>query len=811
MTPRLKQITIQDFRCISGKATIPLDASVVLIHGPNGTGKTSVLSAIELALTGEVSALQRLDANYLSHIVHRNRDHAEITLRASGLESEQGQTTLTIRKNEVYGKPLLDKAMGHVFNERCNLAQSTLGRLLEIYQYASAREDSQLTRFVKDLLGLDRLEALIDGLDSAGDVRNTRKLAPKYKEAEDRKHQLAKAQADDQQQLFGAQNVARNLKAKLIQQLAILSRPLEPSLSLTDKTAELEKFFIGEPEGERLVILSQKRRELAGIQAEWQLLGGTDSIERSAVEASERNATNQANEWRDTYGTELERILDELRDTFPDLPSSASTDPELARNTGLELATAEARRCDELIAQSDSVTNEIATLEQALAGYQSRSRLLDEQISAIASDSESLSRSLAALIPHIQNEDCPVCGRDFAEVSAEPLVSHLSARIAHLTEQSGRLQALTAEKTNVTAGILQAERALDIANKRQISPEVRVSLKRRAARLAESVRTLTELSSQTVDGVVILRRAATEQKRLAELRIRDQRATEVRAAIASFGVEMGLPPMGKANSLDEAISDLQKHLSDEETRLKDSQTLRQAARLDYRNLLELEKDITSRTNDYEARAKLVAALEREFATAEKRRLDGRNIASAARDVRTTIVTRVFNNSLNTIWRDLFVRLAPAEPFVPAFKVPDSGRSVMAVLETVHRDGDHGGTPGAMLSAGNLNTAALTLFLALHLSASAPLPWLILDDPVQSMDEVHIIQFAALLRTISKGHSRQIVIAVHDRPLFEYLALELSPAFQSDELITVELSRNLAGATIADPVFRIWEPDAVVVA
>ena len=80
----------------------------------------------------------------------------------------------------------------------------------------------------------------------------------------------------------------------------------------------------------------------------------------------------------------------------------------------------------------------------------------------------------------------------------------------------------------------------------------------------------------------------------------------------------------------------------------------------------------------------------------------------------------------------------------------------------------------MLSAGNLNTAALTLFLALHLSVDPRLPWLLLDDPVQSMDEVHIQQFAALLRTLAKRHGRRILIAVHERALFEYLSLELSP-------------------------------------
>ena len=52
----------------------------------------------------------------------------------------------------------------------------------------------------------------------------------------------------------------------------------------------------------------------------------------------------------------------------------------------------------------------------------------------------------------------------------------------------------------------------------------------------------------------------------------------------------------------------------------------------------------------------------------------------------------------------------------------------------------------------------------------------------------------------------MLIAVHDRPLFEYLSLELSPAFPGDKLITVELSRSSTGASVAEPNYRNWEPD-----
>ncbi|MDF3907270.1 ATP-binding protein [Paracoccus sp. AS002] len=61
-------MVIEDFRSIRGSQRISLDAPVVLIHGPNGTGKTSLLSAIEFALTGNVASLARFDPGHIQHL-----------------------------------------------------------------------------------------------------------------------------------------------------------------------------------------------------------------------------------------------------------------------------------------------------------------------------------------------------------------------------------------------------------------------------------------------------------------------------------------------------------------------------------------------------------------------------------------------------------------------------------------------------------------------------------------------------------------------------------------------------------------------
>lgn len=252
--------------------------------------------------------------------------------------------------------------------------------------------------------------------------------------------------------------------------------------------------------------------------------------------------------------------------------------------------------------------------------------------------------------------------------------------------------------------------------------------------------------------------------------------------------------------------------SAEEERLADSQRRRQRARSDLGVVVSLRTrwdQLQRGVADYRTR---LEALGKAKGKADECIAKAREFARKAREVRTSVVRRVFNDSLNSIWRDLFVRLAPEEPFVPAFAIPASSDGpVEAILETIYRTGGKGGNPRAMLSAGNLNTAALTLFLSLHLSVNRELPFLVIDDPVQSMDEVHIAQFAALLRTLSKSHRRQIVLAVHERSLFDYLALELSPAFSDDRLNTIELGQAADGTTICTFEPLTWSPDPAIAA
>lgn len=219
--------------------------------------------------------------------------------------------------------------------------------------------------------------------------------------------------------------------------------------------------------------------------------------------------------------------------------------------------------------------------------------------------------------------------------------------------------------------------------------------------LTECVRRLSGLAPNTAEGLTILQNEATAQKVLSQLRIHDQRVNDLRTAVIACCTELGQSPPAETDALDDVISTLEADVLKEEERLKSAQVSRQEALISYGDLLEIEGRLGTLVSAHEKRAKILDLVEGEFNRAEKRRLDFKHIASTARDVRTAIISRVFNDSLNALWRDLFVRLAPSQSFVPAFRIPQSDREVMAILETVHRDGGHGGAPGTMLSAGNL--------------------------------------------------------------------------------------------------------------
>jgi exonuclease SbcC len=785
---------------------------VVLIHGPNGAGKTSLLSAIELGLTGAVASLGRSDKNYVAHLPHKSGNKGEVTLSLTGISSEQAlSANLIVTTEGIQKTPLLNEELSRFFTERCYLAQSILSRLLEIYQHQDARKtDSALTRFVKDLLGLDRLDALIDGLHPAGDVRRLRASAPSYWVGKEDIPVL-------EQKVRALSSEERTLDEEIV----LLKQRIKTNIGLinlsndvgVDGIENVEDFLSRSSVENLLQESAFFRRDLQAIQKQWNtLLESTASFDRKAVEDEERNASGHLEAWRQSAGKLLESIVEELRPTFPELPSPSVVGPMAARTAALTAVSSELARLDALLAKNVVDTKRLIDIEQSIEAGKARIAVLDAQIEQGANLTEGLTQALAQLASHIHSDDCPVCGRNYQEVSSTPLQAHISNRIAELTEQASRLQALANDKARTSGLLVAAGRERSEIRARELNSEIRDQLKTKKVRLQELNSKLIAFEESAVQGAQLQQHATDLAKRLSAYRTRDDRSPEIRFALSAISEKLGQLPVPATEAFEDAIARILAYLLKHEEVLLERQEARRSTIEDLRSWkLAVSRKATIVEQINTQRAKL-EKLQDAKAEADRRLDVAKALAKSARAARTAIVRRVFNEELNKVWRDLFIRLAPEEPFVPAFALPKAADGpVEAVLETLYRNGGKGGDPRAMLSAGNLNTAALTLFLSLHLSVKPMLPWVIIDDPVQSMDEVHISQFAALLRTLSKQHGRQVIIAVHERPLFDYLALELSPAYPDDRLITIELSRASNGMMAARYEPKIFVPDNAITA
>ncbi|WP_417608888.1 AAA family ATPase [Parasphingorhabdus sp.] len=812
MNPRLKSLSIKNFRSMRGSVIIPLDAQVVLVHGTNGMGKTTVMSAIELGLTGSIDHLED-QSKYHDFLTHIDTAGGSIQLAIEGMNGRStGAGQVTFASGSFDATPALNAADAGFFAERCYLPQAVLGRLLDIYDQKKTT-NSRLTEFVKELLRLDALDALVDGLDHAFNVTRIRKLAPVYKQLEEAGGLLTKQLERERLSVEAARQATTQRIARLNELLAVLDPTAAPVDAGFDVAAMRARVGNRASDEAELARVTQQGSEVSSLLSRLELTSAeSPDAEIAALERNAATISSEYETWLNGSGAQITQVLDVLREFHSELSAIDGSSVEDQVRDALKWSDAEVDRCQRLLDQHGTASQQLTTARTIIQRATTRIGEINQALEAGGKEARTLADALVGIAPHVEGDMCPVCNRDYAELNNGSLTAHISATIANLTSQAGRLQALSTERASESERLTTARRDEATAERLVLQPEALINLRQRQSSIALINSKLKHLQGDAANGQSLFVRLDGARRSIAATRRTGLQSAsllpEINDAVERATGQQTTNFSSLREALDAAAGALSADLRVVQTTL--SSRVSVDTELDqYVREAQLLSDREARVAELERR---VATMTGAFSSIGEVREQAKTIASAATHVRSGIVRDVFSGSLNKVWRDLFVRLAPNEQFVPQFRLPDQGDGkVEAVLETIDRSGQSFGPPGAMLSQGNLNTAALTLFLALNLSVPSQLPWLVLDDPVQSMDDVHISQFAALLRTLSKGLSKQVVIAVHERALFEYLTLELSPAFAGDSLITVEISRNFAGDTIADPHFYTFEDDKAVAA
>jgi DNA repair exonuclease SbcCD ATPase subunit len=95
-------------------------------------------------------------------------------------------------------------------------------------------------------------------------------------------------------------------------------------------------------------------------------------------------------------------------------------------------------------------------------------------------------------------------------------------------------------------------------------------------------------------------------------------------------------------------------------------------------------------------------------------------------------------------------------------------------------------PGAILSSSQLNALAVSVFLALNLGVpTIPLGAAMLDDPLQSLDDVNLLGLIDLLRRTKDR--RQLIVSTHDSRFGRLLARKLRPVSPDQRTLVITLS------------------------
>ena len=503
---------------------------------------------------------------------------------------------------------------------------------------------------------------------------------------------------------------------------------------------------LGDLEGfERAIQDSAKEAAGTGKLAEQGLLDAGRLVETASVrlETLKQRATQRASVEvaRGTLRGALEEIPKSVRVEVPDVVVAAQAlglarhSRQLSHRVGELLETARdlrkqktdldtAHSLDRLEHLDRTIKETSITLQTAEAEQQQSAAML----SAAEKASQEMARLAAASIPLLTNE-CPVCGQSIDPQRVERHLRELETDTSTLVELRRSVET-SAEKVTT-------------ARERKQALQDEYALARTNVERAEGLR---QIEQSLVAEVTALTNDASSPITLNGLSYDD--------------IELWSPET--VGYLDRLASALETY-SDVVT---ESQATGEIARAES-ELASAQAVLQDRRVSFQQVTLRVSRL--------------KQLSDAATKARVDVTTARFA-AIEPLVTDIYSRLDPH----PAFKIIGfkhdlyyrKGTSTPVVSDIVAGvEAD----PLIVFSASQANIAALSYFLAMSLGArERALPFVLLDDPLQSMDDVNVLGFADLCRFLRAD--RQLVLSTHDRRFANLLRRKLAPRHPRDRTI-----------------------------
>jgi DNA repair exonuclease SbcCD ATPase subunit len=228
--------------------------------------------------------------------------------------------------------------------------------------------------------------------------------------------------------------------------------------------------------------------------------------------------------------------------------------------------------------------------------------------------------------------------------------------------------------------------------------------------------------------------------------------------------------VGEANALIGRVGELQ--------RIGESLALRLAHSSAVAAIDELRREAATLRRENAHREKVISARNR---TGER----AQGVIEALREAASAVVEERLRE-IAPLLQSVYARIDPH----PAFRlvrffsrvVRGKGQLFTVVSDPIgEKECD---LPAAVLSSSQVNALAVSVFLALNIGVpKPPLSVAILDDPLQSLDDINLLGLVDLLRRTKDR--RQLFVSTHDGRFGSLLSRKLRPSSQEGRTIVIE--------------------------
>ena len=384
-------------------------------------------------------------------------------------------------------------------------------------------------------------------------------------------------------------------------------------------------------------------------------------------------------------------------------------------------------------------------------------------VSAVARVQDSISRLAAAALPlldqHAGDAPCPVC---------ETIVDYtiVAERLRARAEAGSALAAAEEQAAAAMERLLQASAALEATEAER--DELAQALRQRAdvlGSLTRSIRGIAALRALASNGGI---RIGLDNPLLAasDVAFDESRGAEVHREWINARSELLLELRQVADGLrafaDAAAAAVSAQAASRIASERASALPRQQAQLE-----DVQRKLATQEDAYEA------ARRAETATT--------TLAQQATAASTEIFRERFA-ALEPLMNDIYSRLDPHPAFTHLdFNVETYRSKGTAVAQVVDHEADIRANPMVVFSSAQANSVVLAAFLAIGWAArERGLPFVLLDDPLQALDDVNVLGFADVARRLRR--QRQLVVATHEERFALLLERKLTGRSETDDLL-----------------------------